>query len=71
MNRCRDVVISLPQRGDVCVMWIHIKSQSDFLKLVQTQHKSPCLDTRPVQYLHTHYFRHAPARLRIAANIFD
>ena len=29
------------------------------------------LDGRPAQYSYTHYFRHAPARLRIDANLFD
>lgn len=66
MNRRRCVVlISLPQRGDVSVMRTQIRSQSGFLKLVQTQHNFLRLDTRPAQYSYTHYFRHAPARLRV------
>ena len=72
MNRRRRVVlISLPQRGDVRVMRTHIRSQSGFLKLVQTQHNFLRLDTRPAQYSYTHYVHHAPARLRIDANLFD
>ena len=72
MNRRRRVVSnSLPQRGDVRVMRTHIRSQSGFLKLVQTQHNFFRLDTRPVQYSYTHYVHHAPARLRIDANLFD
>jgi|GEM_PF-3155675 len=72
MNRRRRVVlISLPQRGDVRVMRTHIRSQSGFLKSVQTQHNFLRLDTWPAQYSYTHYVHHAPARLRIDANLFD
>ena len=33
------------------------------------QQKSPCLSTRTAQYFIIRYFRHAPARLRIDANM--
>ena len=34
------------------------------------QQKSPCLSTRTAQYFIIHHFRHAPAHLRVDANMF-